>query len=53
MIRRLWIDEFYAGYRRATNWRDLPEPEKQNAIKILKKEVGLNPFKSNFRRRWN
>ena len=40
-MRRLWIDEFYAGYRRATNWEDLPEPEKQKASRILRREFNL------------
>lgn len=41
---RLWIDEFFYSWSHATEWEDVPEPEKQRAIKLLKKEFGINHF---------
>lgn len=36
-MRRLWIDEFFYSYENATEWEDVPEPEKQKAIKRLRR----------------
>ena len=43
-MRRLWIDEFFYSYENATEWEDVPEPEKQKAIKTLKNEVSREEY---------